>query len=201
MRNKLNLLLALLTLLGQLPLQAQVERSFAGIDSLSYQACLDSNWREVRRLTTEGFSLGYDYYFLRMRAGVAELGLNRPLKAENHFKKALAFSSQDPYATAYRYLALVASGHFAEARLVADSIPQDTRERFQIPAPRPITSAFVEPGYMFAARADDMKSTLGTAVSQYGSLDALIVAVTQARMVWEIGHVFQQRPSLRHMGF
>lgn len=42
---------------------------------------------------------------------------------------------------------------------------------------------------------------LGTAVSQYGSLDALIVAVTQARMVWEIGHVFQQRPSLRHMGF
>jgi hypothetical protein len=42
---------------------------------------------------------------------------------------------------------------------------------------------------------------LGTAVSQYGSLDALIVAVTQARLVWEIGHVFQQRPSLRHMGF
>ena len=42
---------------------------------------------------------------------------------------------------------------------------------------------------------------LGTAVSQYGSLDALIVAVTQARMVWEIGHVFQQRASLRHLGY
>jgi hypothetical protein len=42
---------------------------------------------------------------------------------------------------------------------------------------------------------------LGTAVSQYGSLDALIVAVTQARMVWEISHVFQQRPSLRQLGY
>lgn len=42
---------------------------------------------------------------------------------------------------------------------------------------------------------------IGTAVSQYGSLDALIVAFIQARMVWEIGHVFQQRPSLRHMGY
>ena len=42
---------------------------------------------------------------------------------------------------------------------------------------------------------------LGTAVSQYGSLDALIVALTQARMVWEIGHVFQQRASLRHLGY
>lgn len=41
---------------------------------------------------------------------------------------------------------------------------------------------------------------LGTAVSQYGSLDAIIVALTQLRMVWEIGHVFQQRPSLRRMG-
>ena len=42
---------------------------------------------------------------------------------------------------------------------------------------------------------------LGTAVSQYGSLDALIVAFTQVRMVWEIGHVFQQRPSLRQLGY
>lgn len=42
---------------------------------------------------------------------------------------------------------------------------------------------------------------LGTAVSQYGSLDALIVALTQADMVWRIAHVFQRRPSLRHVGY
>ncbi|MDZ7801892.1 MAG: DUF697 domain-containing protein [Trueperaceae bacterium] len=42
---------------------------------------------------------------------------------------------------------------------------------------------------------------LGTAVSQYGSLDTLIVAATQARMVWRIAHVFQRRPSWRHVGY
>ncbi len=42
---------------------------------------------------------------------------------------------------------------------------------------------------------------IGTAISQYGALDALIVAFLQARMVWEIAHVYQSRPSLRHMGY
>ena len=159
MYTKQILLIALLTLLMPMPVTAQATRSFAGIDSLSYQAYLDSNWREVRRVTTEGFGQGYDYYFLRMRAGVAELGLNRPLRAERHFRKALVFSSHDPYAIAYRYLALIASGHLNEARLIVDSIPADTRKRFQIPAPRLISSVFVEPGYMFAAKAGDLKAT------------------------------------------
>jgi hypothetical protein len=42
---------------------------------------------------------------------------------------------------------------------------------------------------------------LGTAMSQYGSLDAIIVGASQARMVWEIAHVFQRRPSARHLGY
>lgn len=42
---------------------------------------------------------------------------------------------------------------------------------------------------------------LGTAVSQYGSLDTLIVVATQARMVWRIAHVFHRRPSWRHVGY
>lgn len=42
---------------------------------------------------------------------------------------------------------------------------------------------------------------LGTAVSQYGSLDTLVVAFTQFQMVWRIAHVFQQRPSPRQIGY
>ena len=42
---------------------------------------------------------------------------------------------------------------------------------------------------------------VGTAVSQWGSLDALVVAGVQARMVWEIAHVYQRRPSLRQIGY
>lgn len=38
---------------------------------------------------------------------------------------------------------------------------------------------------------------LTTAVSQNGKLDALTVLVTQTRMVWEISHIYWQRPALR----
>ncbi|NER83666.1 MAG: DUF697 domain-containing protein, partial [Leptolyngbya sp. SIO1D8] len=38
---------------------------------------------------------------------------------------------------------------------------------------------------------------LTTAVSQNGKLDALTVLVTQTKMVWEISHIYWQRPAIR----
>lgn len=51
------------------------------------------------------------------------------------------------------------------------------------------------------ARQTASRVFLGTAVSQFGALDTLVVALTQASMVWRIAHVFQRRPSLRHVGY
>lgn len=38
-----------------------------------------------------------------------------------------------------------------------------------------------------------------TAISQNGRLDGLMVLVTQSRMVWQVVHVYNQRPSVREM--
>ena len=38
---------------------------------------------------------------------------------------------------------------------------------------------------------------LTTAVSQNGKLDALTVLITQTKMVWEVSHIYWQRPALR----
>lgn len=38
---------------------------------------------------------------------------------------------------------------------------------------------------------------LTTAISQNGKLDALTVLVTQTKMVWEISHIYWQRPAIR----
>lgn len=40
---------------------------------------------------------------------------------------------------------------------------------------------------------------LSTAISQSGSLDALLVLVAQSRMIWTVAHVYEQRPSARQM--
>ena len=54
-------------------------------------------------------------------------------------------------------------------------------------------------------RAEDIiKNTasqvfLSTAVSQNGNLDAIVVLSAQSRMVWQVTHVYYQRPTLREM--
>jgi Domain of unknown function (DUF697) len=40
---------------------------------------------------------------------------------------------------------------------------------------------------------------VSTAISQNGRLDALMVLAAQSRMVWQIAHLYHQRPSLREM--
>ena len=55
------------------------------------------------------------------------------------------------------------------------------------------------------ARADDIARRSGsevfiaTAVSQHGSLDALVMLGIQARMIWRIAHVYHQRPGAREL--
>jgi hypothetical protein len=55
------------------------------------------------------------------------------------------------------------------------------------------------------ARAEDLMRAaattvfLSTAISQNGRLDALMVLVTQSRLVWRLAHLYYQRPSLRDL--
>jgi hypothetical protein len=137
---------------------AQEKHSFASIDSLSYKAYLDEDWKMVLHYSRAGFDSGYDYYFLRMRAGIAELNRHKPFRAESHFRKALVFSQNDPNALEYLYSSLLYSGQYAESRLLAAYNSPAFKKRLGKPARRMITSAFIEPGYLFNSKAGDIRA-------------------------------------------
>ncbi len=40
-----------------------------------------------------------------------------------------------------------------------------------------------------------------TAISQYGALDAVIVIITQLRMIWQVTTLYNQRPTLRELAY
>ncbi|MDW7739344.1 MAG: DUF697 domain-containing protein [Bacillota bacterium] len=40
-----------------------------------------------------------------------------------------------------------------------------------------------------------------TAISQYGALDAVIVALSQFRMIWQVSLLYNQRPNLRELAY
>jgi hypothetical protein len=68
---------------------------------------------------------------------------------------------------------------------------------------RDLTAATVEPALAELAQLSRQKSAdtamavfLSTAVSQSGRLDGLMVLVTQCRLVWQIAHLYWQRPAL-----
>jgi hypothetical protein len=42
---------------------------------------------------------------------------------------------------------------------------------------------------------------VSTAVSQNGKLDALIVLAAQTRLIWQLAHIYNQRPTLRDLGW
>lgn len=50
-------------------------------------------------------------------------------------------------------------------------------------------------------RAAGSRAFLITAVSQSGALDGLMILGLQSRLVWEVAHVYAQRPTLRDMLF
>jgi hypothetical protein len=50
-------------------------------------------------------------------------------------------------------------------------------------------------------RAAASRVFLATAISQNGSLDGLLVLLVQSRMIWQLAHVYYQRPSLRELAY
>ncbi|NIP57058.1 MAG: DUF697 domain-containing protein, partial [Gemmatimonadetes bacterium] len=52
-----------------------------------------------------------------------------------------------------------------------------------------------------AIKAAGSRAFLVTAVSQSGALDALVMLGLQSRLVWEVAHVYAQRPTLRDMAY
>ena len=109
---KLIFTILLLSLL--IPLYSQ--RSFQYYDSLTYALYEKGRYKEVVQYGNEALSSGYDYYYLRMRLGIAYYNLKQYDRAGGHFKKAMGFSSEKTGAE-YFYYSLIYSGRRDEARL------------------------------------------------------------------------------------
>lgn len=95
--------------------------SFDGVEKSSYRLYQHSSWDCLARYCDYAIGKGYDYYYLRMRAGIACFKLNRYRKAIPHFEKALMFSVNDAAANEYLYYCYLYSGQYEQARWLAKS--------------------------------------------------------------------------------
>ena len=107
---------------------------FAGIDKNTYDLYMDSSWKELINAGESALEQGVDYYYLRMRIGIAAYELEDYSKAIRHFRKALEFNSADDVAREYLYFTFKFYGREMEAHLLAQSFSRELRRKFSYAA-------------------------------------------------------------------
>ncbi|MBA4393938.1 MAG: hypothetical protein C0407_10335 [Desulfobacca sp.] len=100
-------------------------------------------------------------------------------------------SEQSPYFQTY----LISFGRRLASNSLLKGLPLDFSKREQIEEALLILNARADEAIKNAASM----VFVSTAISQSGRLDALAVLAAQVRLIWQVAHLFNQRPSIREM--
>ena len=82
----------------------------------SYGMYLAKQWPELIVYGDSVLKLGFDYYYIRMRMGIAYFELKKYRIAEEHFKKAISFNANEDLAFEYLYFIYLYTDRFEESR-------------------------------------------------------------------------------------
>jgi tetratricopeptide (TPR) repeat protein len=168
----------ILALISSVTLTAQTKRESDIYDSITYYYYTQNQWDSVIDIGKEALYKGYDFYFLRMRMGLAYDNQGNFRKAEMQYDKALGFLSNDVNAAYFKYFAAINGGREEVAyssfdhsnfdqqmairkALFSDSVfarlPQQTRLTKQI-SPNFLTLAHASFGYSNTGNQDKLNS-------------------------------------------
>ncbi|HHJ09333.1 MAG TPA: hypothetical protein ENK25_00370 [Bacteroidetes bacterium] len=106
---------------------AQDHNDFIHYDTLTYRLYLTNNWGELKNAGKEALRQGHDYYYLRMRLGIAFYETANYRGAIPHFQAALDFNSGDKTALEYLYYCYLFSGRHADVHALIPRLPMSFR--------------------------------------------------------------------------
>lgn len=92
--------------------------SFREINTETYRHFLSGEWDSVIFVGKMALKQDVDYYYLRLRMGIAFYNQKKYRQSEKHFKHALEFNNADPVTLEYLYFALLLSGQEDRASMV-----------------------------------------------------------------------------------
>lgn len=133
---------------------AQLENDFRRVDSSMYHASISENWDEVIQVGKEALRHDIDYYYLRMRMGLAYFNKQNYRNSAKQMEKALEFNPEDPLAKEYLYYALIYSGQDDEATWASSRWSQSFKNEKGIKNSKVIESIFLEAGPEFSNNYD-----------------------------------------------
>lgn len=93
----------------------QTQKDFAYYNNETYRLYSEARWDELIPLALESIEIGHDFYYIRMRLGIAYFENANYTKALVHFNKALNFDKGSTDAKSYSYSCLLYLGREKEA--------------------------------------------------------------------------------------
>jgi hypothetical protein len=108
---------------------AQDYDNFNIVDKETYRLYVEKKWDSLMIKGNQAIKSGFDYYYLRMRLGIAYYEQGNFIKASKHFKTALQFNEGDPVALEYLYYSYLFAGKDNRARFISKDFNNTLKEK------------------------------------------------------------------------
>ncbi|MDD3876814.1 MAG: hypothetical protein PHT69_09345 [Bacteroidales bacterium] len=125
---------------------AQSLYNFTDVDSLTYRFYNEQKWDSLILFSKQAIENNIDYYYLRMRTGIAYYELKSFRKSAKQFEQALKFNSVDVVASEYLYFSYIFSGQNEKAVLLSNSFPLSLKEKLKLDKFKLIDEVYIEGG-------------------------------------------------------
>ena len=136
---------------------AQTDLDTTDIDAKTYKLYIEKKWDNLIDLGKYAISKNIDFYYLRMRIGIACYEKKNYISAIPHFEKALEYKKQDLVASEYLYYSYLFSGRKEEAKLILSDLSPSDRKKLKINTLEFIENVYTEGGFVYNSEFSSQK--------------------------------------------
>jgi len=127
-------------------------------DLLTYRYYREKNWDSVIVIGKQALRQDIDFYYLRVRLGIAYFEKQEYFPAATHLKKARQFNSEDPFIANYLYYAYLYSNREEEAALLQPSMTEDAQKTAKLKNGI-VQEVYAEGGYTISGNRNPKNSS------------------------------------------
>ncbi|MFK5854556.1 MAG: hypothetical protein QM503_00405 [Bacteroidota bacterium] len=135
--------------LYQLSGQVYMGPDYKNLDSITYAHYVNQEWDKVVKTGNKALNRNIDYFYLRMRLGIASYYLGKYSDAADHFEKALIFNSKDQTAQLYLYDTYILLGKNTKAYRLSSDFNKKTQSLIPIKR-KPVEAVYAGGGFTFS---------------------------------------------------
>lgn len=154
-----------------LPCAGIAAKDFKTVERTTLRLYEEKKWDSLIIVGKQALKEEIDYYFLRMRLGIAYYSTTRYISASGHFRKATEFNSSDPVAWEYLYSSYVLSNRNNDALAIIRKMPSPLQEKY-IKEKKTVELISAEGGATFSSDQNKVNTLdIKSKASPYGEQD------------------------------